>query len=485
MSNREDHRLVEHLYDELSPSEEQAFRRLLADDDAMAADAAALEATLSNLREALPAEEPAPHLDAKIMAYAREAAARSEEQSWVGRFRRFLRGPALGLVAAGTAAVIGAFVILPQMRERPNDAASVAMESAGAQSKGAAPPTSAVLDGLATHPAAPPAPIVADPPAQPDPQDLGGARLAAKAEELRAEPEGAPANVRLDEAQAKKRELAQKVGQDMDRWERQANDGLAPAGGVPGAPSARGGGGAMGEGTVIREKVVAQFEAPSDDRAEPVEAEAAAEAKEDAPVARRVRAAPAKPAPKASESDEAYGDAVAALPAEPSPSPATAAPPAQGRVAGPEVAKTADSSGVGASAVAPAKKAKVESSAVGGKAAPTSPARITMAQARERLGANDLARAATLARLGANQAAATPDRDWANLEAADILYRAGYFEESAQYAARVGTTDLAARSRAQTLARMAKAKAVERKAAASENAAPPVESDSAPAATTR
>lgn len=459
VSNREDHRLVEHLYDELSPNEEQTFQRLLADDPSMADELHAFESTLGALREDLPAEDPAPHLDAKILAYARQAAAESEGASWLGRFRKFLRGPAIGLVAAGTAAIVGAFLVLPQMKEPTHDAPSVALEAAGPRANQAPVAAEPVAE-------AKPPPMPSELAMEDEPAAQGVASAKAEA-----------TNARLDDQTVEKRKVATKLAKEMDGWERQAADQKrAPAGGLPGGPlagsdGARGGGGAEGKS----DRVVARFEAPVEEAKKTAEAPR----RREAPASLEFGEAKGR---AEADGDDAFGDAVAAMPKDASPDPESgSAPPAAAPPA--PVAATLgasrDEESAGAGARAPAKvsqsvaarPASPAPSADKSQAAP-SPARTTLTQARGALAAGDLPAATKLAERGVVLAKNTPELGWALLEAAEILYACGQYGPAERYAAQArANVEVAARARAERLMKQARSKATE--------------SDSAPAATTR
>lgn len=458
MSNREDHRLVEHLYDELSPNEEQTFQRLLADDPSMADELSTLESTLGALREELPAEDPAPHLDAKILAYARQAAAESEGASWLGRFRKFLRGPAIGLVAAGTAAIVGAFLVLPQMKEPTHDAPSVALEVAAPRANSAP---------VAAAPIAEPksAPVPSELATEDEPAAQGFASGKAEA-----------TNTRLDEQAVEKRKVATKLAKEMDGWERQAADQKrAPAGGLPGGPVAGGDGARGGGGAEVRgDRVVARFEAPVE------EAKKTAESPRRREAAAQLEQAEAKGGAKA-DADDAFADAIAAMPKDVSPEPESAAPapPAAAPPAEPTLGASRDEEGAGTVARAPAKVAPSVAARPASPAASAdksqtepSPARATLTSARQQLVAGNLPAAAKLAERGAAQAKGTPELGWALLEAAEILYACGQYAPAERYAAQArSTVEVAARPRAERLMKQARAKVTE--------------SDSAPAATTR
>jgi hypothetical protein len=456
VSNREDHRLVDHVYDELSPNEEQTFQRLLADDPSMAEELASFESTLSVLREGLPAEDPSPHLDAKILAYARQAAAESEGASWLGRVRKFLRGPAIGLVAAGTAAIVGAFLVLPQMKEPTHDAPSVALEAAPARVNQAPAPTEKSAE---VEPVAPPSELAFQ-----DERAVEGV-ASGKAEAT---------NVRLDDQAEQKRKVAKTLAKEMDGWERQAKDReRAPAGGLPGGPvagsdGARGGGG----GAEYRsDRVVARFDAPVEEAKKSDEApapkrEATLRLEEERPRGEKGGAE--------ADADDNFGEMVAAMPKD-NPEPEAPVAPAAAPAPPPPLGA---SEGAGAVAEPPAKVARAAAARPASPApsadkrqAATSPARATLGLARQQLGGGNLAGAAKLAERGVALAKNTPEWGWALLEAAEILYACGQYGPAERYAAQArSAVEVAARPRAERLMKQARSKASE--------------SDSAPATTT-
>lgn len=116
MSGREDTRLIDHLYGELSEQDAREYQRALEEDPALAAEAESFESTLGLMREHED-EEPSPHLDALILAHARQEAEKLEErgQGVRGFLRKMFRSPSLGVVVAGSLAAVIAVAILPSM----------------------------------------------------------------------------------------------------------------------------------------------------------------------------------------------------------------------------------------------------------------------------------------------------------------------------------------------------------------------------------
>ncbi|MEM7678746.1 MAG: hypothetical protein AAF449_22420, partial [Myxococcota bacterium] len=94
MTDRDDHRLVELLFDEVPPDEAGALRDALRQDDEEASDLASLQATLEFVRS-VPPEDAPDFLDAKVMAVAREVA--DQQVGGWRKWRRRLLAPGLGL----------------------------------------------------------------------------------------------------------------------------------------------------------------------------------------------------------------------------------------------------------------------------------------------------------------------------------------------------------------------------------------------------
>lgn len=128
MSGREDTRIVDHLYGELSEKEAREYERDLAADPAMAAEEESFESTLGLMRQ-LEDEEPPGHLDSLILARAREEAVTlAEKNEGLGAWlKKMIRKPAFGLALAGSVAVVIAVVTVPASMQSP-DLAAPAME---------------------------------------------------------------------------------------------------------------------------------------------------------------------------------------------------------------------------------------------------------------------------------------------------------------------------------------------------------------------
>jgi hypothetical protein len=107
-SERDDSRLVEYLYGELSADEARAYERSLADDGEASADARALASVLALAREVDPAVDPPSFLDAKIMAAARAQAEAQVEATRSRGWRRWLSGSSVGgaLIAVAASALV-------------------------------------------------------------------------------------------------------------------------------------------------------------------------------------------------------------------------------------------------------------------------------------------------------------------------------------------------------------------------------------------
>lgn len=116
MSAERDHRLVDYLYDELSPEEAAAYRRALDADPDEARELESLDAMLGELRT-IEEETPPAHLDALVLAHARqaadEAAKADEKRGLRGLVRRILGSPFAGIALAGGVAALAAIVLVP------------------------------------------------------------------------------------------------------------------------------------------------------------------------------------------------------------------------------------------------------------------------------------------------------------------------------------------------------------------------------------
>ncbi|MEQ9500489.1 MAG: hypothetical protein RIT81_26680 [Deltaproteobacteria bacterium] len=109
MSRYDDSQLVDYLFDEMSEEDARAFEQAMSEDAALSAQVEGLEETLGVMREHED-EEPSKHLDALILATARQTAEAVQEEreasSFFGRFRKLLLTPAFGLAAAASLAVV-------------------------------------------------------------------------------------------------------------------------------------------------------------------------------------------------------------------------------------------------------------------------------------------------------------------------------------------------------------------------------------------
>jgi hypothetical protein len=125
VTTEKDNKLVDYLYGELSEEEAEAFERSLESDEALSSEVDGLSETLQTLRT-VEAEDPSPHLDALILAHARQVA--DEEKEKRGWFRKLLASPLAGLVAAGSVAMIAALVAVPSMMLETSEEAPRAVE---------------------------------------------------------------------------------------------------------------------------------------------------------------------------------------------------------------------------------------------------------------------------------------------------------------------------------------------------------------------
>lgn len=207
MTEREDTRLVDYLYGELSEEEAKAFGA----EPARAEQAEELGQVLQTMRT-LEDEAPPAHLDALILAHARESAEANANQGLVARLRKLFASPLAGLVAAGSLAAVLAVIALPVAMRPSALEPAYAPESAAPRSQVvAAPGAPAPADAprplieapagetekLAFGDGAPPAAQPEPEPSKPDPATgaLAKAELhaAAKDEEARAGAAGAKA----------------------------------------------------------------------------------------------------------------------------------------------------------------------------------------------------------------------------------------------------------------------------------------------------
>ncbi len=109
MSRSKDKPIVDFLYGELSEDERAAFQGACGEDEELEAEVQALEGVLGFVRR-VPDEEPPLHLDAKILAYAEEAARAHKKVSWL---ERIFGHPWLTMGAATAAAVFALMVVRP------------------------------------------------------------------------------------------------------------------------------------------------------------------------------------------------------------------------------------------------------------------------------------------------------------------------------------------------------------------------------------
>lgn len=117
MTEREDNRLVEYLYGELPAKDAAAYERVMENDPSLKNAAAEMRDVLSQLRE-IDDEEPSPHLDALVLANARQLAEQQAKPLW----RRLIASPMIGLAAAGSVAVVLAVIALPNMKSAQDEA---------------------------------------------------------------------------------------------------------------------------------------------------------------------------------------------------------------------------------------------------------------------------------------------------------------------------------------------------------------------------
>lgn len=131
MTTDKDSRLVDYLYDEMTDEEADAFERALESDPSLSSDLDGLEETLHVLRS-VEEEEPPAHLDALILASAREAAKALEEEAEQSGLRGWIRkmfgSPIAGLIGAASVALVAAIVMVPGMLAEKSAPADMEME---------------------------------------------------------------------------------------------------------------------------------------------------------------------------------------------------------------------------------------------------------------------------------------------------------------------------------------------------------------------
>ena len=179
MSEREDMRVIDYLYGELPDEDAQAFERAMQDDAELAGEVDEFADVLGAMRT-LEDEEPSPHLDALILATAREAVEHETPSPW---FQRIFGRPWLNIALGGACAALLAVVVGPTLTMQSAEP-DLAPHAATALSKPApsepAPP--------AAVPALEPATVVAESKAAPAdddeeaPEEMALARAPQKSE---------------------------------------------------------------------------------------------------------------------------------------------------------------------------------------------------------------------------------------------------------------------------------------------------------------
>jgi hypothetical protein len=142
VTEREDTQLVDLLYGELSKEEASEYRRTLESDAAKKQELESFENVLSVLRSTED-EAPSPHLDALILAQARQQAdaiaAEGRERGLRGFIRKMLRSPIAG-VAVVTSLVVAIAVPALVLMQTPKRSAARYEEAPAVASPPPAPP---------------------------------------------------------------------------------------------------------------------------------------------------------------------------------------------------------------------------------------------------------------------------------------------------------------------------------------------------------
>jgi hypothetical protein len=160
VSGREDTRIVDSLYGELSEKEAREYRRARDEDPALAAEEASFEDTLGLMRQ-LEDEEPPGHLDSLILARAREEAETlsAKNEGLLAWLRKMIRRPVFGLALAGSVAAVIAVVTVPNAMQSPELTVPAAESIPLPMAK-----TRANDEMLTQDPAPPPAQVVEEAP---------------------------------------------------------------------------------------------------------------------------------------------------------------------------------------------------------------------------------------------------------------------------------------------------------------------------------
>lgn len=449
-SERDESRLVEYLYGELSADEARVYERSLADDGDATADARALASVLALSREVDPPVDPPSFLDAKIVAAARAQAEAHADAARSRGWRRWLTGSSVGgaLIAVAASALV--VLNLDLLEPRITEPAGVAR--APSAQREVSPSVAAKLE--------------AQPAGEPPPPAATAAAPIAPAKE---------AQEAVADAQRELRslELRGALAKDADRADEGGGVGGGGIGGL-GASRTRGAGsaGAADKRSALREEAAAaELESPDPD-ARPTGARRQAGADSyaglDAPAE-----APAEPVERAkskrisvaadeaskSELDDASGavaekkaatsksDAVAsarddgAVAAGPAPArkPAPAAPTAQ--AAAPATAAPPASEASAGDALAP--KGSIESgraSAAGGKAGEVDPGvvraavAVVLSNAEARIRSGDLTGARRELMDGRSRWGAQPAAAVLSLRLARLAEQQGQAAEARRWA---------------------------------------------------
>jgi hypothetical protein len=163
VAGEQDTRLVDYLYGELSKDERASLRRSLESDAELRRELESLEGVLAEVRT-VPDEEPSPHLDALILAHARQEAGERAPRGWL---KKLFAIPAIPVAVAGTLAALVAIVVSPVLtmhQMAPERAMTTSAAPAAQVDMPQSPPPQAPHEEVAGD-------VAAERPPEPDPAE--------------------------------------------------------------------------------------------------------------------------------------------------------------------------------------------------------------------------------------------------------------------------------------------------------------------------